>query len=321
MTASNVNEEVLQLFKQRLALGRLAHAYLFIAPLQGGQRETALAIAALVNCEQTASAPCGSCPSCQKIQHGHHPDIYQQAMDDESIKIDQIRQWLNRSQLRAYEARYKVFIIPECQRMTPEAANAFLKTLEEPSAMSLIILTTHVPHLVLDTVKSRCQWIRFKPQGVAALQSDLIEQGMEIPQARFLSRYAQGWPLVAKHLWQNGFERKEQEIMSRVFDGPISDDTIKEFVEDDELANHVLELILLAVRDAWVFRATGQRQWVNLDGHMAVIERLSEKPPSELTAIVLQIKQIKNQMSENLNAKMAWLILKERLWNPLSKLN
>ena len=159
MTVVNVHQEIVERFKRLVKAGRLAHAYLFTGPSGIGKTETALELAQLVNCDDNSA--CGNCAQCRKIASGNHPDVYVIGTDGEGIKIDDVRQMLGRVGLRAYEAKRKVFILRQVERMTMEAANALLKTLEEPAANTLMILTTAVPEAVLDTVKSRCHTVKF----------------------------------------------------------------------------------------------------------------------------------------------------------------
>ena len=156
-------QPVLERFKALIENSRLAHAYLFVGPACVGKRETAEAIAKLVNCAASNNETfCDSCPSCIKINNLQHPDVY--LIDAEasgSIKIDEIRSIIKRVSLKPFEGKRKVFIIVNAENLTSQAANALLKTLEEPPNNSLIILTTCFPQRNLDTIKSRCHIINF----------------------------------------------------------------------------------------------------------------------------------------------------------------
>ena len=143
-----INEKIVARFSRILANQRLAHAYLFIGSNSVGKSETALAIAKLVNCDQVLEdgQPCEQCDSCIKTEAGNHPDVvFIEGMDGGAIKISQIRELVRASQLRPFEGKKKVFIIKDIEKLTTEGSNALLKTLEEPSKNSLLILTTSVP--------------------------------------------------------------------------------------------------------------------------------------------------------------------------------
>jgi DNA polymerase III, gamma/tau subunits len=147
MIDKNITGRFLQLMKKE----RLAHAYLLIGPEGSGKVETAVAIAKMVNCEQLGESFCGECPSCRKIEGGNHPDILMiDQGEDKSIKIYKIRELIKKTQLRPYEAMKKVVVIKDVDLMTTEGANALLKTLEEPTESSLLLLTTANPERILE---------------------------------------------------------------------------------------------------------------------------------------------------------------------------
>jgi len=192
INTAQINMDVMQRFSRLLAGRRLAHAYLFVGPQDSGKTQTALSISQLVNCEGP-QAPCGQCASCRKIASGNHPDVHVIGNDAmEAIKIEEIRFILGRIQLMAYEARTKVFIIRNIELMTLEAANALLKTLEEPTPNTLMILTTSVPEANLDTIKSRCHIVKFFPSSVNRIAQLLTDEGLNIQEARFLAVYTEG---------------------------------------------------------------------------------------------------------------------------------
>src|SRR5690242_13508236 len=138
-----INKDILARFSTLTNRGRLAHAYLFVGPPESGKLATAYGLAKVLNCDQlNGSFGCEECPSCQKINSGNHPDLMTLSVGvGETIKIDDIRGFIQRLQLRAFEAKCKVAVIQNVERLTTEAANALLKTLEEPGKDTLLVLT------------------------------------------------------------------------------------------------------------------------------------------------------------------------------------
>jgi len=156
--------------------GRLGQAYCFHGPPGVGKRTTALALAQAVNCLAPAPGPdaCGTCPACRLIAAGSHPDVVSVQPEDKAvIGIDQIREVGARANLRPYQGRTKVWILDPADRMQEPAANALLKTLEEPAGVSLFLLVTAAPSALLPTILSRCQAVRFDRLGEAALRTIL----------------------------------------------------------------------------------------------------------------------------------------------------
>ncbi len=313
------NHDVVKFFADRLNAKRLAHAYLLIAPTHAGKFDTAMAIASVVNCQAGQALPCGQCASCMKIANNNHPDIMVLAKDEDSLKVEHVRGLLSRAQLRAYEARMKVFVVPDCERMTIEAANAFLKTLEEPAANTLMLLTISQPEHVLATVKSRCQWVRFAPEGQQASVNHLTSLGADQEEANFIARFSDGWVTVGESLHRDGFYARKKEIVAAFLIKGMTDELIKDFVDEPDSGKEALRVLSSLIRDAFVLQATHDEGLVVNDDQLKQVKDLARYTPVQLSDILRQVKQIKVQIDENLNAKMAWQILKERLWNTLSK--
>lgn len=170
--------------RQAWRAGRLPQAYCFAGPSGVGKRTTALALAQAVNCMAPgvggteADDACGACVACRKIGGGLHPDVVEVRPEGKMvITIDQVREVTGRATLRPYEGRRQVWILDPADRMQEPAANALLKTLEEPAGASLFVLVTAAPSALLPTILSRCQVVRFDPLGEAHLQEILARHG------------------------------------------------------------------------------------------------------------------------------------------------
>jgi DNA polymerase-3 subunit delta' len=164
--------------------GRLPQAYCFAGPSGVGKRTTALALAQAVNCLMPvaggtgADDACGACVACRKIGGGLHPDVAEVRPEGKTvITIDQIREVAGRAALRPYEGRRPVWILDPADLMQEPAANALLKTLEEPAGATLFVLVTAAPSALLPTILSRCQVVRFDPLGEVHLREILAGHG------------------------------------------------------------------------------------------------------------------------------------------------
>lgn len=190
------HEKPLNLLKAMLVNDRLAHALLFTGPPGVGKRTLAIALAQAVNClGPNPSEPCGLCSACRKIKRGVHPDFIELEPEGRlrTIKIERVRELRNQAAFRPYEGRTKVFIVREADRMGTEAANAMLKTLEEPPPDTLIILTSPEESDLLPTIVSRCLRLNLAPLPEAAIENWLIrERSDEAAQARLLASLSGG---------------------------------------------------------------------------------------------------------------------------------
>ncbi|HET6372888.1 MAG TPA: DNA polymerase III subunit delta', partial [Candidatus Polarisedimenticolia bacterium] len=169
---------------KRCAEDRLPHALLFSGPQGVGKRTVALALASAINClnrpvSARAGAPswdaCGACVSCRKVDKGLHPDVVYVTLEKTVIPIESIRKLREQAAFRPFEGRRRVFIVDPADRMSSEAQNALLKTLEEPPAGSCIILITSRGMHLLPTTRSRCQRIDFSTLPIAALAKRLSD--------------------------------------------------------------------------------------------------------------------------------------------------
>src|SRR5208282_2602282 len=168
-----------QLLQRALARGRLGHAYLFAGDRLEELESLARTLAKTLNCRnpvQTGGAAtdcCDVCPTCRKIDGATHADIHWARPESKSrvVTIDQMREMMREIQLKPTEAEHKVAIIAGADRLNPQAANAFLKTLEEPPAKSVLILLSTEPQRILETILSRCLRLNFYGDGKRELNS------------------------------------------------------------------------------------------------------------------------------------------------------
>jgi len=175
MNPSLGHEALLTWLRQSVQHGRIAGAYLFAGPDGEGPRQAAGWFAQLLNCEGAAPQPCGTCPACVKIVQRLHPDVsWLEGGETSAIKIDEVRAVINRLSLRPYELRRPVAVIAPAEALTDDAANALLKTLEEPRGEAVLVLVTTDPARCLPTLVSRCRLVRF---GGLSLPSALVEAG------------------------------------------------------------------------------------------------------------------------------------------------
>jgi DNA polymerase III subunit delta' len=157
------HEKQLAQLKSAITGGRLAHAYLFHGRAGIGKKAVAMAFAAAILCDRKEAESCQTCLSCKKTGHGNHPDLITIAAEGAFIKIQAIKDLLHMIAFRPLEGGRRLFIIDEADRMNQAAANALLKTLEEPSPANILVLITSKPYTLPRTILSRCQQLRFSP--------------------------------------------------------------------------------------------------------------------------------------------------------------
>ncbi|MCS6817511.1 MAG: DNA polymerase III subunit delta' [Blastocatellia bacterium] len=178
------NEQVKRALQMAVREGRLGHSLIFSGPEGVGKRQFALALAKTINCPNASNGDrslpdsCDACPSCHKIERGEHLDVLVLRPETAFLRIEQIRSLCEQAYRKPFEARWRVFIVDEAEAMTEQAANALLKTLEEPPAESLLILLTSQLARLLPTIRSRCHLYHFAPLSTAEVERFLRERFM-----------------------------------------------------------------------------------------------------------------------------------------------
>ena len=186
------NSRVKKILRLALQKNRVPNSLLFYGPDGVGKKSLALTMAKAVNCEKMRDDACETCSFCQAITGRRLPDVWEIAPEGQVIKIEQMRAMRQAAYLRPMVSRKRVFIIEEAEKMNDEASNSLLKILEEPPLFSHIILVTDNPHLLLPTIKSRCQILTFSPVGKEEIKRILVEKGYSEDRAKILSLLVRG---------------------------------------------------------------------------------------------------------------------------------
>lgn len=198
--------------RDALARDALHHALLFEGPRGVGKRLVATRLAMAANCtdERVAERPCGRCRTCRAIEQGTHPDVLLLEPDPEraarTIPIEAVREVIRQTQYHRYEARRRFVIVDPAEAMQEPAANALLKTLEEPPEGTGFVLVSHNAKALLPTILSRCQRIRFGAVPFDELRAWLVARGVE--RADEVARLALGCPGKALELAGDGLDER-----------------------------------------------------------------------------------------------------------------
>jgi len=186
IVAGRGHRRLAALLARSVARDTLPPSLIFSGPAGPDMRETAIATAQAINCLTPAGKgderdACGTCAACTRIARGVHPDVLVIAPGDNgSIKVDQIRDVIDRAGFRPFEGRRRIVIVDEADTMLPASQNALLKTLEEPPPSSVFILVTARPDMLLPTVQSRCPRLRFQSAGREEIDADAREVAQDV---------------------------------------------------------------------------------------------------------------------------------------------
>jgi len=186
------HELAVRLLQQAVASGQLSHAYLLSGPPLVGRTTLARACAQALLCTED-DAPCGACRACRNVREGVHPDLHIIEPRTTNLLIEQVRDLQHQAALSPLEAPYKVFILRRIEQATTAAANALLKTLEEPPPHVVLFLTLTEGESTLPTVASRCQRITLRPLPAPSIAHALRERwNVPADRSELLARLSQG---------------------------------------------------------------------------------------------------------------------------------
>jgi DNA polymerase-3 subunit delta' len=309
-------EEAVGVLRHALRNGRLAHAYLLVGPEGVGKRLTALTLVKAMNClsPPKPADSCGKCPSCAKINTSNHADVMILEPEGEVIKIGQIREMQKRLRFRPMEGGRRACLLDSADRLTEEASNALLKSLEEPPRDTHLFLITSRPHRLLPTILSRCQWVKFRPLSVNPIARILGETlGLEGGKALFYASLAGGSAGRAEVLssrvdfdkrlnWLQLFSALPTRTGEEIFE------VCERMAKGEEEIQDLLELWKIWVRDMVVCKIGGAKSKERLINHdlASQLAREAEKPSfDQLDRIFRRISEIQNSLVLNANRQLA----------------
>ncbi len=312
MTFANIIDHERQKEILRLALQnkRLAHAYLFEGPEGVGKKLMALALARALFCD--AGDGCGECAACRKVDHLNHPDLHLLSAEGAQIKIDQVRKLQQDLSLRPLEGDIRVCLIDAAETLNTAASNALLKTLEEPLPGTILILLSAKPEILLDTIRSRCQRLRFnrlpraRLAGILEHRLDLSEQDAQIMAAlsngSFKKAFGENRTLY--------LERRKQLLKSLI---SLSSGSIfplfelaQELADDKENLPDILDIFQSFYRDLLLLlHGRPENELVNIDFRETLYTQSRTEQVSGLLKKLESLDQARFHLQRNVNRQLA----------------
>lgn len=305
------HERVIEVFRRSIRSGKTSHSYIFEGPSGCGRKKTALALVQALFCETGSDEACGICPSCRKITSGNHADIHtvEPLPDKRDISIDQLREMQRELSLRPYEAPRKVCILEPAERMSVNAANSLLKTLEEPPGNAIIILLTENSDMLLPTIRSRCQLVRFTPLSPEHVRVLLEKNGMEGATASLLAQMADGSMQRALEL-DNESLTERQGVLLKHLNGMSLEHIGTVFNAAEELGGNreealeTLDMLLSLIRDL-IHLTAGCRDIINTAIRPALESMASGLNLGRALQLADNIIETRRAVQRNANVKLA----------------
>ena len=281
-----------KVIKQR----EVKHAYLFYGPENVGKSTIALLFAQAILCSghDFETIPCGECGDCRLIENSNHPNLY---LNDStsSVSVEEIRNLINFLDLRPYQSNKKAVIITHAERMTNQAANAFLKSLEEPPTNSTIIMTTENPDKLLPTIVSRTQAVQFGTISQREIMEHLInKEGIDQKKALEISQFSSGKIGQAISISREMDTFRDEQKFLTEFDLIISGDSIYEKVKSAEKYGTEKEVLEKRFDSMELFYQQRILRMEKMNEGLKIIEILDK------------IAQSREYLNKNVNPRLVW---------------
>ncbi|MEA3338012.1 MAG: DNA polymerase III subunit delta' [Chloroflexota bacterium] len=310
------HEWAVDLLRRSLDADRLPHALLLTGPRQVGKRTLALALVSALFC-QAENRPCGECRACVRVAHGNHPDV--QVVEatvtgrerEGVLRIDQIRLLRREAALAPLEAPLKIFVLREIEHANLPAANALLKTLEEPPDRVMLILTSARPDALLSTIISRCQTVQLRPLAIEIVRQALINDWQvseeEAALLARLSRGRLGWAverLEDETAWQ-----ERVDILDESFEltGKGPTERLKfaaNLARTPGRVQPTLDLWASWWRDLLLMQTGCSDQISNIDLEARLGEQVHQFDTSQVRHFLARLQAAPGQLNRNVNARL-----------------
>jgi DNA polymerase-3 subunit delta' len=318
------HEHAVDILRRTLAAEQVRHAYLFVGSQRIGKSLLAQRFAQTLLCTGGADPhiapqdPCHTCLSCRKVLHGNHPDVHiiARAADKQAIVIEQIRTLQSGAARRTLEGRRNIFIIQDAHEMNLQAANCLLKTLEEPEADVVLLLTVPETGLLLPTILSRVQLITMQLLPATQIKSALQQHWeVEPEEAGLIAALAagrMGWAVQAVEDDEMLAERKEQlDLLTKALTANKVQrfDIVQRLGTDGEKIRSLLELWLLWWRDIVLAANDCLDLTVNVDMRDLLKAQAAKIGSSEAQCMIRTILQTQETLDQNVNARLTLEVL------------
>lgn len=312
-------EQIKEHLQNALNTGKVSHAYIINGEKSSGKEFIAKIFAMTLQCEAGGTEPCNECRSCKQALSKNQPDIiYVTHEKPNTISVDDIRSQVNNDvAIKPYSSKYKVYIINEAEKMTPQAQNAILKTLEEPPAYAVIILLVSNINTLLPTILSRCVTLNMKPVRDELVKNYLM-QTLEVPdyKADVCVAFARGNVGKAKLLAASEeFENIKSDAISLL--KYIKEMEMQEIIAAIKKINEYkleiqdyFDIIAIWYRDVLLFKATNDANTLIFREEIQTIRKVAGRSSYEgIENVINALSTAKKRLDANVNFDLVMELL------------
>lgn len=312
-------EQIREHLQNALAGKKVSHAYIINGEKSSGKEFIARIFATTLQCEQGGIEPCGECHSCKQAASGNQPDIIKITHEKpNTISIEDVRKQITGDvAIKPYSSPYKVYLMEDAEKMTVQAQNALLKTLEEPPEYVVILLMTNNINSLLPTVVSRCVVLNMKPVSDRLIKKYLMEK-LEVPdyKAEVCVAFARGNIGKAKALaTSEEFENVKAEALALL--KYIQDLDLTEIVTDIRKiteykldVNDYLDIMAIWYRDVLMFKATKDANSLIFKEELPSIRKVAGRSSYEgIERVIKALDKAKSRLNANVNFDLTMELL------------
>ena len=313
------HEMIKEHFKKAIETNHVSHAYILTGEAGMGRKSLANAFAMTLLCEKGKKEPCMQCHACKQVMSGSHPDlIFVSHEKPNSIGVDDIREQINDTiMIRPYSSYYKIYIVDEAEKMTAQAQNALLKTIEEPPAYAVILLLTTNAEAFLPTILSRCVQLKLKPLKDGEVKDYLVSRmGVELSQAEIYTAFARGNLGKAIHLADSeDFRHLYGELLDLLKNLKKSDisellERIRKMKEDKLDIHQCLDFMQMWYRDVLMYKTTKDINLLIFKDEFSTVNAMSTVSGYEgLERILTAIDKARIRLDANVNMELVMELL------------
>lgn len=306
-------------FFNAVITGNISHAYILSDEAGMGKKSLANAFALALLCEKGQADPCRQCHACKQVMSGNHPDlIYVTHEKPASIGVDDVRRQINDTiQVKPYSSAHKIYIVDEAEKMTVQAQNALLKTIEEPPAYAVILLLTTNAEAFLPTILSRCVQLKLKPLKDGEVKDYLVSRmSVEMSQAEIYTAFARGNLGKAIHLADSeDFRHLYGELLDLLKNLKKSDisellERIRKMKEDKLDIHQCLDFMQMWYRDVLMYKTTKDINLLIFKDEFSTVNAMSTVSGYEgLERILTAIDKARIRLDANVNMELVMELL------------
>ena len=309
-------ERAIKILKKSLKENKVSSSYIFVGSEGTGKKLTAIEFTKAVNCLNLNKnlEACDNCHSCNEINKQCCPDLKIVEATKGSIKIEQIREIRKEIELKPFRSKKKVYIIDKAEKMTLEASNCLLKTIEEPPYYAIIILICSKIDPILPTIISRCQIVNFGLITSLKIKELLLNKidNLEKDKAKIISKLAQGSIGKAFKLSADKeyFIRREKmlDYLSIILPGKYGEDIftkVEKIMSEIDRIEEILEMIKLWYRDILIIKNTGSQKYIANCDKLEILGKKSQIYSQKMLIDILDyLEQIEEYLMKNVNKRL-----------------